>query len=157
MRGLRISLWAPFLPPEPPPVMTMLVAEEDMANTIESAAVEQIRKAAKAEFFLTYEILDPCPELEAFTMQYANFTQTEQGHNESNMALTYYWIVSGLSRVKPTGTIAGSEPWQVSADDLAFTFEQVAQHPAYKGQTVRGPSSDGQLVTLVKGKVERDD
>jgi hypothetical protein len=125
-----------------------IVRESDLTVPLKEMAVAQ-----PGVFTITdvFEIDDDATFEDALAMGLSRMG--ERAETERFMALHYYWHANQLSRLAVGGTLANTEPAPLTVEELTESLSQLANHPDYRGQTIRSIAHDWTFVVLADGEV----
>jgi hypothetical protein len=149
MRVIRLSMFK-----NPDEHVDMVMRESDLSVPIE----EMPRQMRMQDFPVLFDLFY-MPD--GVDIQQATFEAMQRmrarASIERNMAILYFWFTRSLLRVlTPGGMWQAKDPAPIGADDVAFVFQQIAEHSGYRGQTLRTASNDGFIVVMVNGRVSRE-
>lgn len=145
-RVLRTSFYGTdALPP-----LIGVVTEHDVVDTLESCALALQTPGA----LLIWEIFETRAKSSVeFSLEALKRIDKLA---EQNMATLFFYYGGHLRRVKEGGILAPTKNSPLTRDQIVHVYEQLADHPDYKQQTILGLTSEGEEVCLVKGKIQED-
>ncbi len=146
MRVLRQTHWPPRGGP-----LTTTVTEADLRVTLEEA-VETARRSTPGGF-VTDEVFEmpDVSDREAVYREAARRFDARRAR-ESDMALTYHSMASGLRPSGPGALLSQTRPMPLDEAEARLVLAQLAVHPDYRGQVVVVIARGWKILGLAEGK-----
>lgn len=162
MRVLRMSMW---LAGESEPMVSMVVREQDLADTLESTRERMLDEPEFPEG-TPPEVKNARPfiGIDLFVTSNGEIEDAVQAamkrldlEREANQAIAYhYGTLAVLPKLHDDGTWVAPDPAPLDGREVEFVLNQIARHANYKSQRVVLSSEDGEMLTLHRGVVKHE-
>ncbi len=148
MKAARISMYGPDLEP-----VTAVMLEDQIRVSIEELVGEQRILPGGyvvCDVFETGDDGEGETRVMRATLEAVHRQEVSLDY-EKNAAMLYHWNAMTLERVSEGGVLTGTLPCPLRVETIIDVLEQLAKHPAYRGQLVMAISEDQQFVTMRDG------
>lgn len=167
MKILRMSLYESPFPSDAP--HHTIVDVEQLNKSVEEA-IEEMRTDERLDGYIAHEVFDVDPadpeieihasretmmEVGAETLRLIRITQVAMRLHEAalprelNCAMLYHYDAGMFAQVKTGGSVIGTVPTPLSAEEIKDVFLQLAARSDYRGFTLQTISEDGEVVRLL--------